>query len=303
MPENSPFSVQTTWFKFTDYEIVEDLAGRPCIVPTRYSACTDYRPFDGDWAGPKGIFVEFLELGRNVSAIEPTCERELEQASELVMGFCKKWGLLGLFWRYLEGYSNEVIVGYNKYLAIWGVFPSAPYEQYAECFFPRGEVHNPYEIVLPDPDEDRRFQEEMGEPVVMVAHEALQLYRQMVRLDQFKHSTDKPKLDDLWDDTLDFPEGSLRSLFEGFAVDQVSLVPVVEEKTKAVRMDYRFGSLIGALRLMFLFNITETSHPVRTCVLDSCQKVFIAKKWNQKGCTPQHANNERVRRLRTKRRT
>jgi len=83
------------WVRYSDYQI-EEIEGEYYIKPVQDSSAERYNVFDVE----KTLLVDFLKLGKiSEDYIEKDIECEIqsrdEQVQELVLGFVKKYGLIG----------------------------------------------------------------------------------------------------------------------------------------------------------------------------------------------------------------
>lgn len=299
-----------TWPRYSAYEIVKT-EHSVYVAPKPGARLEFYRPFDHY---PQ-ILVDFLSMAKELAAASEDpfppdfVSRDLwsaarksklqKVAEEAVLPFVGRYGLLGLYsyfivdwvwecqrWDEEAGECKEWGVSLTLSGEWWGP-NKMRYSEYARWFYPEDAIprFNPdlfHHSVL----------ERQRESVDNIMAATSWLYRQYSIWSEFSTAKSQPHPDEFWDEQREIPWSAR---LEQIAVPaQVGIV----FRNGRPEMDWRFTSLLEALGIMLVENITVADHPVRTCLV--CGTPFIPSRSDSWGCSPAHRNTIRTWRHRGK---
>lgn len=289
-----------TWPRHTDYELISTKHS-VYIVPKKGSGLEFYRPFDHS----SQILVDFLKMTSLLSGMmeDPFAHhsapvelwgtalksRLIQKAEEAVLPFVKQYGLLGLFSHFIdyEGWDGDRQDMVLSLTPDWWGPNKMTYSEYAPRFYPRGvtpEYH-------PNPFSEEILQNQ-GESVGMILATVSRLHHQYRDWNAFNTSREPFDLDEYWDESRQI---TWRSRLQQIVVP--TQIGVVFRNGKP-QMDWVFKSLLEAVWIMFVENMTKADRPVRLC--PACNTPFVPVYPTQTGCTPTHS--ERIKKQRQRNR-
>lgn len=284
------------WPRFSEYEVVT--SGHSVYVVPRPNAKLEfYRPFD---LYPQ-LLVDFIKMAKGLSDLNENPfahlaisvqvrdtawrSRLIKKAHEAVLPFVRQYGLMGLLSDFVE---FEVWDDEKKEMMLtltpewWGP-TQMTFSEYARFFYPRGQV--------PKYQQDW-FAEEVlrgqGERIDLIAVSITKLLRDYEVWNQF--TTSQPHPEEEW-------RGNITWKARLEAISVPTRVGVVFRDGK-LELDWHFRSLLEAVRIMFVENMTRTDKPVRLCPV--CGVPFVPARSDSPGC-PMHGAAIRKRRERKNR--
>lgn len=278
--------------KYNKYEIAED-KNRLFLVPAPGAKIkeSDYTAFDFY----PGILNDFIEMAQNVKSIKDTSNNEWEMA-EHILRYCNQYGLFNLSAVAFQECNTDNIDVFVQEL-----------DNIMDSYFPSFWHKNKDIKKERSPISGKIYPEHMEyniyfESISHAIENILNIYRKFDLWFSYKAGEYKPE-DLYYDDYLSTQE--MHDVFagEGIRLDwkgEISRILAVEDVNISVsfngkwKFQYHYLSLLKALQIMMLINITESRGAIRLC--DHCNKPFSQTKKNQKYCNKYCADAARSRR-------
>lgn len=274
------FSTEKQWKRYEDYKIIYDENEFPYIVSTDDNKYISYNPFD---FYPQ-ILLDFINLSSEINTIIELNNKiytsikldELDENYERT------------------GYINDIPVYTSKVVSVpterekeelskiantllpfiseYGLFSLHDDDLLLGSYGSGGFIINGYSEMYLLNDEFY-----IGDPVDVLKDLIRHYYLTYKSLSEYKNSNYKP------DDILfkDITWG--KYLSEILAIDKIGLT--VNFNSKVPQLAWKFNSLIQALNIMLIYNITVDGNHIESCQLDTCKKPFIPTKKNQIYCS------------------
>lgn len=288
------------WPRHSDYEAIATKRS-VYIVPKKGSGLEFYRPFDHY---PQ-LLLDFL---KTTSALGSMMEdpfayhsapvhvlgaarksRLMQKAEEAVLPFVRQYGLFGLFSHFIdyEVWSSEHKDMVFSLSPDWWGSDRMTYSEYAPRFYPRGITP----VYSPNPFTEEAL-EDQGESVEMILSSVSRLHRQYRDWNTFNTSREEFDLEEYWDER--------HQITWEAHLEQITVptqLGVVFRNGKP-QMDWRFKSLLEAVWIMFVENVTKADRPIRLC--PACNMPFVPVYPTQTGCTRTHS--ERIKKQRQRER-
>ncbi len=318
-------AAQGQWFRFSSYETVSSSGGfSQHVRPARGAALSYYRPFDHY---PE-ILRDYLELARDLSVDQPFVPGKTDEESKArirarvsrnarrVIGFAERYGLPGTLWQCDPQIDHGSIFvfddqGRQKFFddyrrifvqsSIWSLsLPTGPYKTATDLIDAKEFLGYFLADRLSISDAlnfNKRFLRAYAEPVTSIERDSADALRIAEDWERYKKDGHQPE------DSFVDRAGQVRApatwrqeLTGGFGIGtRVGLA--INLDAKRVRVDYRFSSLISALRIMFTLNAVSEGQQVRLCALSECGEPFIARNDRARYCRESHSNTDRQRRF------
>lgn len=302
---NGVFGSEEVWRKYSNYQIAYDRDGLPLIIPALGSTCTIYNPFD---FYPE-ILVSFMNLVKDIDLIfsdkrlgnynsnginiSDNEEKLLLYAAKKILRFNQDFGLLGL---YDDGMSSVFIGDGGKFkvrlrsnaqvaipsrLKIHKVTSDIDYNLYASFF-------SPVDKKIPQYYDDNKYSN-LGDPVYDLYHSFLS-YSGLFKVIEIGNNQLKQisPMGVTWGETIS----------DLATTSEIALS--FKYTSNGPQMIWKFKSLLDALHIMLIYNLTIDNNHIRFCELDTCNRPFIANTKTQKYCSTNCNNTARQRRFNLK---
>lgn len=319
------FGASRQWPRFSKYKIVKDHRGEEVVIPASGAKLTYYNPMDA-W---KDVLHAFLVMGKALREKNRTAWKQFREQGEKkripqgrflskldpisdVLDFCDKYGLFGLFYRYIIRLNakanwdtsadyvelNSNLIPPNP-VAGQGFLPHA---KYFPIFFPRGVPKDFSGHV--DESNLRSYGENLSH-ILYESEAILHDFEEWERFRKlFKEGKSNPKSPVLDESGKPLPG----TTYDSYLDNVVRGIGIGQRFTKTddrwlLTIEFRWPTLIDALALMQLLNRFDEIMPVRQCALSDCDRsfgLFIPDDPRDKYCCDEHAERGKKREQRKK---
>jgi hypothetical protein len=289
------------WHRFSKYILVRDEHNNLAIAPAPDSTMEFYRPFDqypqilidylslADFITRKSTDLERQALEEilnpdihypNVYYRSPEEKNRLEQDAPRILGFCNQYGTTRMDsskrWRYWD--LESVLV---------------PTIQ-----MPRRKSQTDSQYKADQIKREQYFIHQFRNEKSFVAswhHHCVNILDWAENWKIFRNGEFAPD-----DNNPNAPRTTWRDTLSGIYAFNVQLSIGYKNSWQ---IDYEFDSLLDALNIMFVLNVTSENQQVRLCKREGCRKAFLARNSRSLYCSDKCLSRDKVRKWRANNKT
>lgn len=311
------FSKSPTWVKFSSYD-VKEIKDSLYICPSPGASYELYKPFEkfpqimSDYLA---LLIEIDKLPKTFDNIESEeqfirlCKKREYDCSCILLKFVNKYGLFGIMYEIIENidpcrkrddgqdyYGSPIVTMNRKSYSIFrrgnkllhshsddGIYnftPMMKYDDLCEYFLPN--TNKPYPEIR-----SKQFRENYSERVmdIYMNTDMHQLTWHIKKMNKYQSENYKP--DDIVPDNKNRGGSILWSQYLRQSFGDFGLSFSYDEDTSKWDLKWSFSSLIHALSIMYLMNLTgKMGSNIHTCKYSKCNKIVIDKNC----CCDKHNN-------------
>lgn len=267
------------WKVYDKYIFEENENGDLCIIPDQKASYHNYDPClcePEEETKEKGIYADFLDIEflldkelrgllspRSSNKLDRTIEKEI---GNQIMGFVKKYGLLGLDTIYKNNCFNRL--GYS----------CEDYYDERIIFDPRQSTKNTHIDI-----QNHNY----GEPIYLIIDAYEKIYRHKAYWDTYVNQG-KPSLDAVCPPLFnEFEIGgkmTWRTMLSLFSIeDNYKIRLIFDQDDEIWKIRHEFLTLYDVIRMKHMINATRRVQVIKNCV--NCGIAFVAKSNKAERCS------------------